>query len=106
MYLVSQYFMGKVKVIPEDLVCTSLFQQWHKPRGKRISSEPLMGTIFKKPKLDVANTASSSGISCSLYQAVKQPQSNVENESFKSDLQQITTKFCLNLFMELGMCYK
>ena len=102
MYLVSHYYMGKVKVIPDDLVCTSLPQQWHKPRGKRISSEPLMDMVFKKPKLDVANTGSSSGISCSLYQAVKEPPSNVEIESFISDLQQINTKFGLSLFMELG----
>ena len=26
--------------LPHDLVCTSLPQQWHKPRGRNISSEP------------------------------------------------------------------
>ena len=35
MYLISHYYMAKTKVIPDDLVCTSLPQQWHKPRGKK-----------------------------------------------------------------------
>ena len=52
MYLVSHYYLTKPKSIPDDLVCTSLPQQWHKPRGKSISSEPLMDMVFKKPKLD------------------------------------------------------
>lgn len=103
MYLVSHYYMGKVKVIPDDLVCTSLPQQWHKPRGKRISSEPLMEMVFKKPRLDVTHKSSSSpGISCSLYQAVKKEPSNEEIENFKTDLQQINPKFGLSLYMESG----
>ena len=101
MCLVSHYNMG---VIPDDLACTSLPQQWHKPRGKIISSEPLMDMVFKKPRLDVANTtaSTSAGISCSLYKAVKEPPSDVEIESFKSDLEQMNTKFGLSLLMQLG----
>jgi len=34
MHLVSHYYLTKTKSIPDDLVCTSLPQQWHKPRGK------------------------------------------------------------------------
>ena len=30
MYLVSHYYLTKTKFIPDDLVCTSLPQQWHK----------------------------------------------------------------------------
>ena len=46
MYLVSHYSMTKAKMVPDDLVCTSLPQQWHRPRGKNISSEPLMEITF------------------------------------------------------------
>lgn len=103
MYLVSHYNMAKVKVIPDDLVCTLLPQQWHKPRGKKIYSEPLMEMVFKKPKLDVANTGSSSaGISCSLYPAMKTPPSNLEVENFKTHLQQVNKKFGLSLYMDAG----
>ena len=35
MYLISHYYMTKAKVIPDDLVCILLPQQWHKPRGKK-----------------------------------------------------------------------
>lgn len=45
MYLVSHYYLTKTKSVPDDLVCTSLPQQWHKPRGKSISSEPLMDMV-------------------------------------------------------------
>ena len=55
MYLVSHFFMTKIKVIPDNLASTLVPQQWHKPRRKTISSEPLMNMIFKKPKLDQAN---------------------------------------------------
>ena len=45
MYLVSHFFMTKIKVIPDNLASTSLPRQWHKPRRKTISSEPLMDMI-------------------------------------------------------------
>ena len=77
MYLISHYYITKAKVIPDDLACTSLPQQWHKPRGKKISSRPLMDVVFKKKqRLDLVvnsgtSTKNSPGISCSLYQAMK-----------------------------------
>ena len=47
--------MAKIKVIPDNFSSTSLPQQWHKPRRKTISSEPLMDMILKKKtKLDQA----------------------------------------------------
>ena len=56
MYLVSHFFMTKIKAIPDNLANTSLPQQWHKPRRKTISSEPLLDMIFeKKTKLNPAN---------------------------------------------------
>ena len=75
--------MTKAKVIPDDLACTSLPQQCHKRRGKKISSEPLIDMVFKKPRLDLVvnsgtSTKNSPGISCSLYQAMKIPPSGRE----------------------------
>ena len=105
MYLISHYYMAKTKVIPDDLVCTSLPQQWHKPRGKKISSEPLMEMVFKKPKLDLTNGSTpknSPGISCSLYQAMKFAPSSAEIGNFKTDVQQINQKFGLSLYMDAG----
>ena len=55
MYLVSHFFMTKIKAIPDNLASTSLPQQWHEPRRKTISSEPLLDMIFKKTKLNPAN---------------------------------------------------
>ena len=104
MYLVSHYYLTKTKSIPDDLVCTSLPQQWHKPRGKSISSEPLMGMVFKKPKLEMSGGGSTSGqtspgISCSLYPAAKQAPSNTEIEGFKAHLQKLNKNFGLSLYM-------
>ena len=60
MYLFSHFYMTKAKVIPDDLACTSLPQQWNNPRGKKTSYEPLMDMVFKKPRLDlVVNSGTS-----------------------------------------------
>lgn len=107
MYLVSHYYLTKTKSVPDDLVCTSLPQQWHKPRGKSISSEPLMNMVFKKPKLGTTASGSTSvqsspGIACSLYPAVKAAPSDIEIESFKAHLQNINKNFGLSLYMNTG----
>lgn len=107
MYLVSHYYLTKTKSVPDDLVCTSLPQQWHKPRGKSISSEPLMNMVFKKPKLGTTASGSTSvqsspGIACSLYPAVKAAPSEIEIESFKAHLQNINKNFGLSLYMNTG----
>ena len=87
MHLVSHFFMTKIKVIPDNFASTSLPQQWHKPRRKTISSEPLLDMIFKKTKLDQANAQAGnpnsrlSGISCSLYPALKVIPSSTEIEN-------------------------
>ncbi|PFX31353.1 hypothetical protein AWC38_SpisGene3816 [Stylophora pistillata] len=105
MYLVSHFFRTKIKVIPDDLASTSLPQQWHKPRGKTRSPEPLMDMIFKKPKLDQDNAqvgnwnSRPSGISCSLYPALKVIPSSKEIENFKSNLQEIHGKLGLSIYM-------
>lgn len=108
MYLVSHYYMTKVKLIPDNLACTSLPQQWHKPRGKTISSEPLMDMVFKKPKLDLSNMESTSkksspGIACSLYPAIRVAPSNTEIENFKASLQRVNKTFGLSVYMDVGV---
>ncbi|CAH3173713.1 unnamed protein product [Porites lobata] len=108
MYLVSHYSMTKAKMIPDDLVCTSLPQQWHRPRGKNISSEPLTEIIFKKPRLGTTCTGESTsvsvspGITCSLYPAIKAAPTNAEIESFKDDLKKVNKNFGLSLYMNAG----
>ena len=68
-----------------------------------------MDVIFKKPKLDQANKQAGnpnsrlSGISCSLYPALKVIPSSTEIENFKSNLQEINGKFGLSLYMTVGM---
>ena len=57
--------------------------------GLDISSEPIIDTIFKKPKLGTACTGESTlvsaspGITCSMYPATKAASTNPEIESFK-----------------------
>lgn len=36
--------------VPSTLACTSMPQQWHKPRGSKISPEPLSAMVFSKHK--------------------------------------------------------
>ena len=37
--------------IPADQTCTSVPQQWHKPRGASIEPEPVMNVPLSKPHL-------------------------------------------------------
>ena len=98
MYLVSHFFVTKIKATPDDLASTSLPQQWHKSRGKTISSEPLMDIIFKTQKLDQANAQAGnpnsrlSGISCSLYSALKVIPSRTEIENLFKVFKKVTCK--------------
>lgn len=62
----------KVKEIPADKTCTSLPQQWHKPRTDKIESWPLMKTTFAKSCKalhDEENTRKSAPVSCKHYVA-------------------------------------
>jgi len=36
--------------VPSELACTSMPQQWHKPRGPKITPEPVAAMVFSKPK--------------------------------------------------------
>ena len=110
LYLVSHYYLAKIKLIPDDFACISLPQQWNKPRGKTIAPEPLMDIVFKKPKLDPVNMQScapkkkhSPGIVCTLYPAVKVPPSHTEIEKFKANLQAINKSYGLSLYMNVNV---
>ena len=109
MYLVSHYYLAKIKVIPDDLACTSLPQRWGKPRGKTIVPEPLMNITFKKPKLDPSSMQNcapkkrnSPGNACTLYSAVKVPPTHAEVKNFKASLQDINKAYGLSLYLNVN----
>ena len=104
MYLIIHYSMANTKKIPDEVASTSLPQLWHKPRGRQITSEPVMEMVFKKPRL--SNTGitppeavQKPGISCSLYQAMKAPPSNQDIGSFKARLNEENSQYGLSLYM-------
>ena len=43
--------MANTKKIPDDVASTFLPQLWHKPRGGKITSEPVMEMVFNEPQL-------------------------------------------------------
>ncbi|XP_064615112.1 uncharacterized protein LOC135479239 [Liolophura sinensis] len=49
-YTVGHYKRLGLKDIPSQLACTSLPQQWHKPRGPKINAEPVAAIVFAKPR--------------------------------------------------------
>ena len=84
--------MGNVKVIPDDAACTSQPQLWHRPRGKKISAEPLMDMVFKKPRL-------SGDDSCSFYQAIRAPPRQSDVDIFKGRVAKINANYGLSLYI-------
>ena len=60
-----------------------------------------MDMVFKKPRLDVS-TAQETGVSCSLYQALRAPPSQSDVDEFKTSLNQINPKYGLSLYMSTG----
>ncbi|XP_061183515.1 uncharacterized protein LOC133191793 [Saccostrea echinata] len=49
-YTIQHYKRLGLNQVPAELPCTSLPQQWHKPRGTKIQPEPLSSMVFSKPK--------------------------------------------------------
>lgn len=49
-YTVRHYKRPGLNKVPAELRCTSLPQQWHKPRGSKIQPEPVSSMVFSKPK--------------------------------------------------------
>lgn len=49
-HLINHLRCSGLTDIPTEISCTSLQQQWHKPRGKRIEPEQVMNMVCPKPK--------------------------------------------------------
>lgn len=45
----EQLKMGGYKEVPALLTCTSLPQQWDKPRGEKITAEPVSQMVLARP---------------------------------------------------------
>ncbi|XP_052704544.1 uncharacterized protein LOC128180458 [Crassostrea angulata] len=50
LYTLIHYKNLGMTEVPSALACTSMPKQWHKPRGSKISLEPLSAMVFSKPK--------------------------------------------------------
>ena len=51
LYLLNHWCMLGIKEIPANKTCTSVPQEWHKPRGDSIEPEPVMKCSFSKASL-------------------------------------------------------
>ncbi|KAJ8314914.1 hypothetical protein KUTeg_007064 [Tegillarca granosa] len=49
-YQLTHYKNLGLTDVPSELACTSIPQQWHKPRGPKIDPEPVTAMVFAKPK--------------------------------------------------------
>lgn len=58
-----------MKEIPADQTCTSLPQQWHKPRGAKILPEPVMKCTFANSTTDRLEKRKREPVLCKLYDA-------------------------------------
>ncbi len=52
LHTLAHYQQVGLKVAPADLSCTSLPQEWHKPRGKKIAPEAVTSMVLAKPHWD------------------------------------------------------
>ena len=52
LYLLNHWCMLGIKEIPANKTCTSVPQEWHKPRGDSIEPEPVMKCSFSKASSD------------------------------------------------------
>jgi len=55
------------KEIPANQTCTSVPQEWHKPRGHKIEPEPVMKCAFVKSSSDKNKKRKLDPITCKLY---------------------------------------
>lgn len=70
LYLLCHWSLLGIKEIPADKTCTSLPQQWHKPRPTdKIEPEPVMKSTFAKSCKDKENKRKRDPIACKLYNA-------------------------------------
>ena len=51
-YTLAHYQHQGLKEVPDELSSTSLPQQWHKPRGRKVKPQPVTSLVMAKPKKD------------------------------------------------------
>ena len=69
LYLLNHWTMLGITDIPADLTCTSIAQEWHKPRGDSITPEPIMKCTFVKSGVEGNRKRKLDPVSCKLYDA-------------------------------------
>jgi len=67
LYLFNHWCMLGRKEIPANQTCTSVPQEWHKPRGQKIEPEPVMKCAFVKSSSDENKKRKLDPITCKLY---------------------------------------
>ena len=58
-----------IKEIPANKTCTSVPQEWHKPRGDSIEPEPVMKCSFSKASSGRDGKRKLHPVTCKLYDA-------------------------------------
>lgn len=77
-----------MKQIPSDKTCTSLPQQWHKPRGAKILPEPAMKCTFSNLSTDRQEKRKREPVLCKLYDARAKAAKTVPKETDVKDISQ------------------
>ncbi|KAK3735994.1 hypothetical protein QZH41_018253 [Actinostola sp. cb2023] len=71
LYLLIHWAMLGVTDIAADKTCTSLPQQWHKPRTQTIEADPIMKCVFAQASKDKDGGRKRKPVHCKLYNAAK-----------------------------------
>ena len=69
LYVLNHWCLLGRNDIPATMMCTSLPQEWHKPRGKKIEPEPVMNCTFVKSTYVKEGKRKSDPVCCKLYDA-------------------------------------
>ncbi|MEW8544947.1 MAG: hypothetical protein AB2693_15585 [Candidatus Thiodiazotropha sp.] len=75
-----------MKQIPSDRTCTSLPQQWHKPRGAKILPEPAMKCTFSNLSTDRQEKRKREPVLCKLYDARAKAAKTVPQQTAVKDI--------------------
>lgn len=75
LYLLVHWTLLGVREIAADKTCTSLPQEWHKPRRDDIEAQPVMKCVFAKSSKDRDDTRKRKPVACNLYDATKKAKS-------------------------------
>ena len=68
LYQIQHWSLTRIKEIPAEKSCTSRPQKWHKPRGEKITPQPLMKLTFAKATTD-RQQRKRDPVLCRLYDA-------------------------------------